>query len=79
MSWREKICGYVLSIPRNSLAVSGWCAALPRIFQDPASRELQTLLNSEAVLQTKRVRRWNLGLGFCFLALSVGYFVLGIH
>jgi hypothetical protein len=30
-------------------------------------------------LQTKRVRRWNLGLGFCFLALSVGYFVLGIH
>jgi len=52
---------------------------LYRGFSRTRQAAIQTLSDSEAVLQTKRVRRWNLGLGFCFLALSVGYFVLGIH
>jgi hypothetical protein len=52
---------------------------LYRGFSKTRQTAIQTFFDSEPVLQSKRVRRWNLGLGFCFLALSLAYFILGIH
>jgi hypothetical protein len=48
---------------------------LYRGFSRTRQAAIQTLSDSEAVLQSKRVRLWNLGLGFCFLALAIAYFV----
>lgn len=52
---------------------------LYRGFSRTRQGALQTLTEPEVVQQSKRVRMWNLGLGFCFLALSAAYFILGIH
>jgi intracellular septation protein A len=40
---------------------------------------IQTLADSDAVLLSKRQRRWNLALGCCFLALAVANFVVRPH
>jgi hypothetical protein len=40
---------------------------------------IQTLSDPKAVQQSKRVQRWNLGLGCCFLVIAVANLVLGRH
>jgi hypothetical protein len=52
---------------------------LYRGFSKTRQAAIQTLSDSEPVLQSKQVRRWNLGLGFCFLAIAIVHFVVQPH
>jgi hypothetical protein len=49
---------------------------LYRAFSKTRQGAIQTLSDPEAVRQSNRVRAWNLGLGCCFLAVSIAHFVL---
>jgi hypothetical protein len=52
---------------------------LYRGFSRTRQGAIQTLSKPEAIQQSQRVRVWNLGLGFCFLAIAIAHFVVRPH